>query len=308
MIDLFPFSGFIVGVLGLGDHGLVTARALKLSGAEVWAWDHDENRREKAQAEGIPLVDLNACDAREIISLVIEPDIAHGLTDCDDIVTAVRNAGGEVISDAELLVRTQRDAAYLGITGAGDDAFFCSLITQMLEVAGKDIELGGTPERAMLGLHPLDLGGMYVLLMPPKKLDMTVSITFDTAVWLGAVPFMTDEELGNMRKIFHRQTKPRTAIISVDDPVSCEVYETLKDADEQIVVPISGKNRVPGGVYIEDSMLIDDTNGEGVPVTNLGEYDTYCEADHKRLAAFAYTTALSVGIEPRVAMACLQGF
>ncbi len=304
MIDLFPFSGFIIGVLGLGDHGLMTARALQLSGAEVWAWDQDKKRRDKAEAEDITLVDLYDCDIREIVSLVIEPDIAHH----DPVVGRVREAGGEVISDAELLARTQRDATFMGITGVGDDAFLCSMLTQVLEVAGKDIELGGTEMHPILGTHPLDLGGQYVLLMPPEKLNMTVSITFDTAVWLGAENTMTDHTLSSMKEIFHRQTIPRTAIISVDDPISRDIYEGLKLADEQVVVPVSGHSSVSGGVYIRDSQLIDDINDKAVIVTDLGALETYATAEQKRLAAFAYTAALSVGIEPRVAMACLQGY
>ena len=39
MIDVFPFAGITVAVLGLGKSGMVAARALKESGAEVWAWD-----------------------------------------------------------------------------------------------------------------------------------------------------------------------------------------------------------------------------------------------------------------------------
>ncbi len=308
MIDLFPFSGFTVGVLGLGPHGIMTARSLDLSGAEVWAWDDDPDRREAAEAEGVPINDLSTCDARELVSLIIEPHIPHDGINDHAVVGAVRKAGGEIISDAELLARAQRDAVYLGITGLGDTEFLCGLTTHVLEVAGKDVELGGTAEKPMLGQHPLGLGGSYILLMPPEKLDMTLSITFETAIWLGADSSVDDATITAMRGIFHRQTKPRTAIVSVDDPVSRDVYEQLSQADEQVVVGISGKNRLPGGIYISGTMLIDDIQGKAVPVTDLGAYDSYSADEQKRAAAFTYAAALSFGIEPRVAMACLQGF
>jgi len=308
MIDLFPFSGYIVGVLGLGPHGMVTAQSLKLSGAEVWAWDYDKDRRAHAENEDIPLVDLSTCDAREIISLVIEPDIAHGPQNCDEIVTRVRDAGGEVISDAELLARAQRDAAYLGYTGSGNDDFFSSLMTQVLEVAGKDVELGGVPDKPILKSHPLDLGGMYILHMPPEKLNITVSITFDTAIWLGADPSNSEQMLSDMETIFNRQSMPRTAIISIDDPVSLNIFEKLKAVNEQIIIPVSAKGRIPGGVYIEGSMLIDDIKENATPVMDLGNYESYDSDEKKRSAAIAYTAAQSFGIEGRVAMACLQGY
>jgi len=52
MIDLFYFNGLPVAVLGLGKSGSMAARALKASGADVWAWDDDEARREAAVLAG----------------------------------------------------------------------------------------------------------------------------------------------------------------------------------------------------------------------------------------------------------------
>ncbi|MBT3558368.1 MAG: hypothetical protein HN644_05980 [Rhodospirillales bacterium] len=308
MIDLFPFSGFTVGVLGLGPHGIMTARSLDLSGAEVWAWDDDPDKRDMAEEEGVPLVDLGNCDAREIVSLAIETGIPHDGINDHAVVKAVRDARGEVISDAELLARAQRDAVYLGITGTGDTDFLATLTTHVMEVAGKDVELGGMADKPMLGMHPLGLGGTYIVLMPPEKLDMTVSITFETAIWYGADASLDEAALTAMRNIFHRQTKPRTAIISIDDPVSRDIFDALSKADEQVVVGISCREEVPGGIYLSGSMLVDDIQGKAVPVTDLGSYDSYIEDEQKRAAAFTYAAALSFGIEPRVAMACLQGF
>ena len=308
MIDLFPFSGFTVGVLGLGPHGIMTARALELSGAEVWAWDDDPERRELAEAEGVALNDLSACDAREIVSLAIESHIGHEGFNDHAVVKAVREARGEIVSDAELLARAQRDAVYAGITGIGDTEFLCTLFTHVMEVAGKDVELGGVKDRPVLGLHPLELGGTYILLMPPEKLDITVLITFETALWFGADDSMSNGTIDAMRIIFHRQTKPRTAIISVDDPISRGIFDELASADEQVVVGVSSKEQLPGGIYLAGTMLMDDIQGKAVPVTDLGSYDSYAGDEQKRAAAFTYAAALSFGIEPRVAMACLQGF
>ncbi len=61
MIDLFYFSGLPVAVLGLGTSGLAAAKALQESGADVWAWDDNEDRRAAAATDGVPLVDLAQC-------------------------------------------------------------------------------------------------------------------------------------------------------------------------------------------------------------------------------------------------------
>ena len=146
MIDLFPFSGFTVGVLGLGPHGIMTARSLDLSGAEVWAWDDDPDKRDMAEEEGVPLVDLGNCDAREIVSLAIETGIPHDGINDHAVVKAVRDARGEVISDAELLARAQRDAVYLGITGTGDG--------RMVAHGHRDLDGGGRAGVSPSGSDP----------------------------------------------------------------------------------------------------------------------------------------------------------
>src|SRR3546814_4690288 len=72
-------------------------------------------------------------------------------------------------------------------------------------------------------------------------------------------------------QIFHRQTKPRTAIVGVDDPTSGGIYEALKAADEQNVVGISGERAVPGGIYVQGGVLIDDSTGQRIEAIDLKE-------------------------------------
>ena len=75
MIDVFPFAGFPVAVFGLGRSGIATALALQESNAEVWAWDDNEEARATAEAEGVCLNDLHACNWREMTTLVASPGV-----------------------------------------------------------------------------------------------------------------------------------------------------------------------------------------------------------------------------------------
>ena len=59
MLEVFPFAGLPVAVFGLGRSGLSAARALTAAGAEVWAWDAAEDSRARADAVGVPLVNLH---------------------------------------------------------------------------------------------------------------------------------------------------------------------------------------------------------------------------------------------------------
>src|SRR3546814_13887608 len=64
------------------------------------------------------------------------------------------------------------------------------------------------------------------------------------------------------RQIFHRQTKPRTAIVGADHPTSGGIYEALKAADEPNVRGISGLRDVPGGHYAPGRVLNDGKPGK----------------------------------------------
>src|SRR3989338_6616673 len=116
MIDVFPFAGFPVAVFGLGRSGLAAARALVKSDAEVWAWDDDEEARDRAREDDIPLVDLYVCDWKELTTLVLSPGIPLHHPKPHRVVELAEKAGCEVVGDMEMLVRAQRDAAYIGIT------------------------------------------------------------------------------------------------------------------------------------------------------------------------------------------------
>ena len=61
-IRIPAMAGQTVAVLGLGKSGLPAARALKASGAEVWAWDDNPRARDEAKAAGLPVVVLGASD------------------------------------------------------------------------------------------------------------------------------------------------------------------------------------------------------------------------------------------------------
>ncbi len=99
MIDLGFFGGLPVAVLGLGKSGLSAARALRDSGAEVWAWDDSEDQRAAARAQDIPLVDLYACNWRELTSLIISPGIAHTHPEPHPVAALAKEHGCEIIGD-----------------------------------------------------------------------------------------------------------------------------------------------------------------------------------------------------------------
>ena len=314
MIDLSFFAGLPVAVLGLGKSGLAAARALHAAGAEVWAWDDNEDSRAKARAADVPLVDLNQVNWQEPTSLILSPGIPHSFPQPHPIVAAAKQHNVEIIGDIELLGRAQREARYIGITGTNGKSTTTALIGHILQLAGRQCAVGGNLGTPVLTLEALYQDGIYVLEMSSYQLELTLSITFDVALLLNVTPDHLDRHGGfegyvkAKRQIFHRQTKPRTAIVGVDDETCSRIYGELKAADEQIVIGISGERVVPGGVYAENGVLIDDSEGGRVPVMDLKEVPSLPGSHNGQNAAAAYAACKAVGVEAPVIAACLRSF
>ncbi len=314
MIDLFYFSGLPVAVLGLGGSGLAAAKALKASGADVRAWDDNEDRRAAAAEEDIPLVDLMQCNWQEQTSLVISPGIPHSHPEPHPVAALAREHGCEIIGDIELLGRAMRNAGYLGVTGTNGKSTTTALIGHVLEGAGREVQVGGNLGPPALLLEPLDQGGFYVLEMSSYQLELTLSITFDVAVLLNVSADHLERHGGlagyvaAKRLIFHRQTRPRTAVVGVDDEISLDIYRELKEADEQHVVPISGRGRAAGGVFAHDGVLVDDLEGRSDPVVDLRELAALPGAHNWQNAAAAYAASRAVGIDPPIIAACMRSY
>ncbi len=137
MIDLGFFGGLPVAVLGLGKSGLSAARTLRDGGAEVWAWDDNEDRRAVAREQDIPLVDLYTCNWGELTSLIISPGIPHSHPEPHPVARLAKEHGCEIIGDIELLARAQRNASYLGVTGTNGKSTTTALIGHILELSGR---------------------------------------------------------------------------------------------------------------------------------------------------------------------------
>ena len=314
MIDLSFYAGLPVAVLGLGKSGLAAARALHAAGAEVWAWDDSEDQRAAARAAEIPLVDLNRANWQEITSLILSPGIPHSFPEPHPLAAAARQHKVEIIGDIELLARAQRNARYLGITGTNGKSTTTALVGHILELAGRAVAVGGNLGTPALTLEPLDLEGIYVLEMSSYQLELTLSITFDVAVLLNVSPDHLERHGGfegyvkAKRAIFHRQTKPRSAVIGIDDETCAAIFGELKAADEQAAIPISGQRIVPGGVYVENGVLIDDLDGQRVPALDLRGIASLPGVHNRQNAAAAYAACRAVGVEAPVIAACLRSF
>jgi len=304
MIDVFPFHGFPVAVLGLGRSGLPTAQALAQSGAEVWAWDDSEDRRAEARAAGVNLVDLAKAELRELTTLVLSPGIPHTHPAPHPVVVRAREAGLEIICDVDLLFRSQREASYIGVTGTNGKSTTTALIGHVLKHAKRVVEVGGNIGTAALSLEPLSGGGTYAIEMSSYQLELAPTAVWDVAVLLNVSPDHLDRHGGMdgyvaaKRNIFQRQTRPRVAVVGVDDDISAKIHDALVAADDQIVIAVSGSKRLARGVYVAGDILYDARDGNPATIRDLSDCLTLPGAHNHQNAAAAAAVALQIGIAP----------
>lgn len=312
MINLSFLSGMTIAVLGLGKSGMSAARALQAGGADVWAWDDNEDRRAAARAAGVPLVDLYGCNWHEPASLVLSPGIPHTHPTPHPVAVLAKSHDCEIIGDIELLARAQRDARYIGITGTNGKSTTTALIAHILSAAGREVAVGGNLGIPALDLAPLEAGGIYVLEMSSYQLEITLSITFDIAVLLNVSADHLERHGGlagytaAKRLIFRNQSAPHTAIVGMDDEISRGVFANLAAAADQMVIPISGQRA--GAIHAHEGLLTDDSEGAAARIVDLKDVVSLPGAHNWQNAAAAYAAAKAAGIESSDIASGLRSF
>ncbi len=317
MIVVDGFAGCRVAVLGLARSGHAACQGLAAGGAEILAWDDNEEARQ-AVADEIALVDLATVDWRGVAALVLSPGIPHSFPAPHPAVAAARSAGVEIIGDLELLGRAQPRARYIGITGTNGKSTTTSLIGHILAAAGRRVEVGGNLGTAALSLEPLEEGGTYVLELSSFQLELVTTLGFDVAVLLNITPDHLDRHGGMdgyiaaKRRIFAARPPgamgSATAVVGIDDPICRGIAEQLRHEKNVAVVPISAATPAPGGVYAEAGWLVDALGKGPERVLDLSQAPRLPGSHNWQNAAAAYAAARAVGVDGDAAIGAIRSF
>ncbi|HEX3536606.1 MAG TPA: Mur ligase family protein, partial [Stellaceae bacterium] len=307
------FAGRRVAVLGLAKSGRTAAEALTSGGADVVAWDDNAKVRE-ALAGKLRIENLAEADWSGIAALVLSPGIPHSFPQPHPAVLGARAAGVEIVGDLELLYRAQPAACYLGITGTNGKSTTTALIGHILHQAGRTAEVGGNLGTPALALAPLGRDSAYVLEASSYQLELLSTLTFDIAVLLNITPDHLDRHggmegyIGAKRHIFDRQGSAASAVIGIDDSICRAIAEEVGRAGRQRVVPISVREPVSGGVYVEVGVLFDALEGAPQRVLDLADAERLPGSHNWQNAAAGYAVARRYGIAPDVAAAAIRSF
>ncbi len=191
MITNPAWSGKRFAVLGLARSGLAAAEALLASGAEVLAWDRQEEPREKLAGRariGDPLVeDLTGFDG-----VVVSPGVP---LNTHPIGPRAETFGVPVIGDIELFAQARHALPahrVVGITGTNGKSTTTALVHHILQQAGVPTRMGGNIGVPVLegdALQPREQGsGVYVLELSSYQIDLTRSLACEAAALLNITP------------------------------------------------------------------------------------------------------------------------
>jgi len=314
MIPTLRYAGERVIVMGLGKSGLSAAAALRAGGADVRVWDDKAEARASAAKQGYAVFDFEAMNLDAVRVVVWSPGVPHMLPKPHVLAEKARAANIRVVCDIELLAEAQRDAAIVAITGTNGKSTTTALIGHLMRHAGRKTCVGGNLGTPALDLDALGLGQVYVLELSSYQLELTPNLGCETAILLNVTPDHIDRHgdidgyVAAKRNIFKGQRHPRTAVIGVDDDHCAAIYEELRREGMHQVVPISARRAVPGGVYVDNGILIDATDSRPVKILDLRTVPTLPGAHNWQNAAAATAAARAQGVAPAVIASGLKTF
>jgi UDP-N-acetylmuramoylalanine--D-glutamate ligase len=314
MIRLPAMADRTAAVLGLGRSGSSACRALKESGAQVWAWDDDPERRVEAAAAGITIVDLEICNWQRIDRLVLSPGVPLTHPRPHRFVRRARDAGVPVVGDIELLVENQPDRRIVGITGTNGKSTTTALIAQLLRRAGQGVQLGGNIGLPVLDLLPKPVKDIYVLEMSSYQLELTEHLRCAVAVILNVSPDHLERH-GSLagyvrakRRILRNQRASDWAVLGVDDEHGRDLHRELAAKADRRVVPVAVGRPLDRGVYVVDGQLYDAMADSAARVLDLRPITSLRGAHNWQNAAAAYGAVRALGLAPEAIAAGFPQF
>lgn len=314
MIIVDCFAGQNVIVLGLGRTGLSAAKAIQAGGGLVHVWDDNSASRTTARNAGLQVTDPFLLDWKTVSALVMSPGIPHTFPEPHPVASKAKVAGVPIISDVDVLGRTQTAAKYIGITGTNGKSTTTALIGHILQKARQNVEIGGNIGIPVLTLEPLAADGIYVLEMSSYLNEMTRSIHFDAAVLLNITPDHLDRHgsmegyVASKEMLFKNQQAGSIAVIGLDDAKCIRIYHRLKLSRGANVVGISSRKPVKGGVYYHNDCLVDDAFDSESIILDASTSKDFAPGLHWQNICAAYAVGRHLGFSRSMIIENIRSF
>lgn len=259
-------------IVGLGRTGLGTARFLKARHIPFVVWDDNEEARmafDKA-LPGQSFEDPAHHAWTHGESLLLSPGIPHELPAPHCSAQKARQAGIPIIVDLEIFCELHAGQIILGITGTNGKSTTTALVHHILVQAGYDAVMGGNIGVPILSLP---LHQIYVLELSSYQLERMTTRALSGALLLNITPDHLERH-GTMEsyqatkgRIFGLLNDKGVGVVAMDDSHSVGLYNWKKK--DHSLIPFSLDKKMPGGIYLEGSVLINHLGAHPYRVIDL---------------------------------------
>ncbi|MBA4307494.1 MAG: UDP-N-acetylmuramoyl-L-alanine--D-glutamate ligase [Sphingopyxis sp.] len=251
MITSPAFKNRKFALLGLARSGLAAARSLSAGGAEILAWDNDENARAKV-ADIATIADLLDADLTGYDGIVVSPGVPinrHPIAD------KAKEQGIPLIGDIELFAMARADLPphrVVGITGTNGKSTTTALVHHLLKSAALPVRMGGNIGLPILSQAPLPAGGVYVLELSSYQIDITRTLACDAAALINLSPDHLDRYDGyegymrSKARLFDMQTAKQHSIFGNGDDDTLRIYGEVLERRGSDVVHLADPAKIVG--------------------------------------------------------------
>jgi UDP-N-acetylmuramoylalanine--D-glutamate ligase len=306
MIPITVFAGKTVAVFGLGNSGLLAARALKEGSADVVAFDDNEKTIAAARAAGLKIEDLRAVEWSKIAALVLAPGVPLTHPEPHWSVKLAREAGVEVIGDIELFCRERAKSGagcpLVAITGTNGKSTTTALIAHLIGSSGLDAQMGGNIGVPVLALEPFKAGRVYVLEVSSYQLDLAPTLQPTVGILLN----VTEDHLDRHGSMEHyaaiKERLPAnveaggTAVIGVDDAFTRVAAQRIEQSGKK-VVRVSVVQKLNDGYFADGTHILRSVGGKAHAVAELAGIGSLRGVHNAQNAACAVAACVALGID-----------
>jgi UDP-N-acetylmuramoylalanine--D-glutamate ligase len=319
MIPIPEFRSKLVGVLGLGENGLAVVRALIASGAEVVAWDGDEEVREAL--DGVGIAPPRLWPFERLSAVVFADGRRSGLS--GGLIQKAEEHDVPVYTDLDLFslavraIPEEDRPRVIAVTGAAGKSVTVSIIAHVLREQGWDVGIGGQLGVPYMALPSPSRKQVYLLELPVRRLITVRHFRCDVSIVLniGAPPLdeQFDLALRSLLRIFKAQGPSDTAIIGVDDVLGQNVCTLLRSNRSDIagmgtIIPVSGEASLGHGIFVLDGVAYSVNRGQTRELGNFSRASAFLGTHFNQDAAAAIAACVTLDVPPSMIVKSLHSY
>jgi UDP-N-acetylmuramoylalanine--D-glutamate ligase len=293
---------------------MACVEALRLGGAEVFAWDDARATTDAARDAGLPVSDLNTIDFHTLDCLILSPGVPLTHPEPHWTVEKARLAHIDVIGDTEVFQRevSGSGAHVVAITGTNGKSTTTALIGHIFSAAGCDVDVGGNIGTAVCLMREPVKDRIFVLELSSFQIDLMPSLKPDVGILTNLTPDHLDRH-GTMEhyaevksRMFSRQAKGDVALVGVDDEWCARIADGVQRGPA--LHRVSVERDLTDGISAAAGILQDRMNGELVSEIDLRAMPALKGVHNWQNACMAYGAAKALGLTVAQITAGMKSF